>query len=105
MKTDYVIERKKKELDHYNANAHYFLFHLVNNQFIFIELIVLENAYHGERKYRFEDFFWTGSGDSAIDDDNLWITEKPSTIYKTKTIVSTIYIENPTTLENPVIVF
>lgn len=80
-------------------------FVIAGTKTLFSELIVLENAYHGDRKYRFEDFFWTGSGDGAVDDDNIWNTEKPSTVYKTKTIVSTVYIENPATLDNLVIIF
>lgn len=87
----------------------FWIFHWISNKAIFkslspLELIVLENAYHGDNKYRLEDFFWTGSGDGATDDDNPWSTEKPSTIYKTKTIVSTVYIENPATPENPVFI-
>lgn len=71
---------------------------------LFPELILLENAYHNNQEYRFEDFFWTGSGDgtSDIDDETYWTSEKPETVYKTKTIISTVYVATPSTYDNQV---
>ncbi|XP_060531947.1 uncharacterized protein LOC132705394 [Cylas formicarius] len=56
------------------------------------DLLHLENRYRESQSYRFEDFFWTGSGDGPPD-DNVWTTEPPATIYKTSTIVSTVFIK------------
>ncbi|KAJ8949709.1 hypothetical protein NQ318_013578 [Aromia moschata] len=60
------------------------------------ELILLENAYKDQTAYRFEDFFWTGSGDGLPDDDehSRGSENSAATIYKTKTVVSTVFIES-----------
>ncbi|XP_076252791.1 uncharacterized protein LOC143191505 isoform X1 [Rhynchophorus ferrugineus] len=64
------------------------------------DLLFLENAHYTEQKsYRFEDFFWTGSGDGPTD-DNVWISDSPGVVYKTSTVVSTVYVETPKTTNN-----
>ncbi|RZB40172.1 uncharacterized protein BDFB_005771, partial [Asbolus verrucosus] len=65
-------------------------------------LLLLENDYQAQKSYRFEDFFWTGSGDGSSDGDGdyPWVTDQPTTIYKTKTVLSTIYMETPSTARN-----
>ncbi|CAH0560395.1 unnamed protein product [Brassicogethes aeneus] len=57
------------------------------------ELFLLENAYQEQKNYKLEDFFWTGSGDGENYEDDGWKTENPTTIYKTKTVFSTVMIE------------
>lgn len=66
------------------------------------ELLLLDSDYQQQKSYRFEDFFWTGSGDGSTDveGDYPWTTEKSATIYKTKTILSTVYVETPSTARN-----
>lgn len=63
-----------------------------------IELVLLDNAYKLDKSYKLEDFFWTGSGDGSGDENNY----ETSTIYKTKTILSTVYIDKPSTHNNQV---
>jgi hypothetical protein len=65
-------------------------------------LLLLDSEYQNPKSYRFEDFFWTGSGDGSTDgdDDTSWSTEKSTTIYKTKTVLSTVYVETPSTTHN-----
>ncbi|XP_030766460.1 uncharacterized protein LOC115890385 [Sitophilus oryzae] len=64
------------------------------------ELIFLENAHYTEHQsYKFEDFFWTGSGDGATE-DNIWVSESPGVIYKTSTVVSTVFVETSKTPYN-----
>lgn len=65
------------------------------------EILLLENAYKEQTAYRFEDFFWTGSGDDVPDDEENW-TPETTTIYKTKTVVSTVFIESPQSPYNEV---
>ncbi|XP_018563780.1 uncharacterized protein LOC108905425 isoform X2 [Anoplophora glabripennis] len=60
------------------------------------EIVLLENTYKDQTAYRFEDFFWTGSGDGASDDEENWSSESTTTtVYKTKTVLSTVFIESP----------
>lgn len=54
------------------------------------ELVFLENSFHSRRSYRLEDFFWTGSGDGPSEEDK-------TTVYETKTILSTVYVGTPST--------
>lgn len=46
--------------------------------------------------YRFEDFFWTGSGDGE-EIDYPWLKKGSPTVFKTETIYSTIYVDKPST--------
>ncbi|XP_072383378.1 uncharacterized protein [Diabrotica undecimpunctata] len=64
------------------------------------ELLLLESNYRDQGPYKFEDFFWTGSGDGPDDDQNWGSEENPSTIYKTKTVVTTVFIESPNSAYN-----
>lgn len=62
------------------------------------ELLLVDSDYQKQKSYHFEDFFWTGSGDGSDDNsDYLWSTDHPTTIYKTKTILSTVYVETAST--------
>ncbi|CAG9864711.1 unnamed protein product [Phyllotreta striolata] len=61
------------------------------------ELFLLENDYR-EGTYKFEDFFWTGSGDGGEDEQNFPSEENPSTVYKTKTVVTTVFLESSHTV-------
>lgn len=73
--------------------------------FFVTELFLIENRYKDKGTYRFEDFFWTGSGDGPDDENNPF---RPKTLteddqyYKTKTIVTTVYIESPLSSFNEV---
>ncbi|XP_056636650.1 uncharacterized protein LOC130445148 [Diorhabda sublineata] len=58
------------------------------------DLLLLENTYRDQSTYKFEDFFWTGSGDGPEDESNWDFEENQSTIYKTKTVVTTVFIES-----------
>ncbi|KAG5866724.1 hypothetical protein JTB14_000537 [Gonioctena quinquepunctata] len=64
------------------------------------ELFLLENRYREQTAYKFEDFFWTGSGDGPDDEGRQWDLEGPTTVYKTTTVVTTMFIESPQTLYN-----
>lgn len=57
---------------------------------------MLDNAYKVDQTYKLEDFFWTGSGDGSGDENH----ETTSTIYKT--ILSTVYVDKPSTHINQV---
>ncbi|KAJ8919345.1 hypothetical protein NQ315_003929 [Exocentrus adspersus] len=57
-------------------------------------MILLENSYKDQTAYKFEDFFWTGSGDGT-DEEESSSSDSTTTIYKTKTVLSTMYIESP----------
>ncbi|XP_044749359.1 uncharacterized protein LOC123310056 isoform X2 [Coccinella septempunctata] len=49
---------------------------------------------HKNDSYKFEDFFWTGSGDGPYDkDDEPWVIEPPTTVIytSTATVTTTIY--------------
>ncbi|ERL93800.1 hypothetical protein D910_11086 [Dendroctonus ponderosae] len=64
------------------------------------ELLFLENShYTDQQSYKLEDFFWTGSGDGPTE-ENVWTSEGPSTVYKTSTIISTVFVENTATKAN-----
>lgn len=71
---------------------------------MFVELLIVEKDFKQPRTYRLEDFFWTGSGDGALSesDEHPWITEPPLTVYKTTTVLSTVYLEGPSTYVNQV---
>lgn len=57
----------------------------------YVEILYIEDGFPEHRTYKLEDFFWTGSGDGAP--ENPWDeADKTSTIYKTKTVMSTVYI-------------
>lgn len=66
---------------------------------------MIENRYKDKATYRFEDFFWTGSGDGP-DVENHPIHPKThgeeDQYYKTKTIITTVYIESPISTFNEV---
>lgn len=64
------------------------------------ELLLLENNYRDQGAYKFEDFFWTGSGEGPDDDQGWGSEENPSTIYKTTTVVTTVFIDSPNSLLN-----
>lgn len=69
----------------------------------FPELFVIENRYKEKATYRFEDFFWTGSGDGPETEDNPYHPKsQEEQYYKTKTIVTTVYIESPISAFNEV---
>ncbi|XP_066146988.1 uncharacterized protein [Euwallacea fornicatus] len=64
------------------------------------ELLLLENSHYTEQKsYKFEDFFWTGSGDGP-DEEGPWTSEVPAVIYKTSTVITTVFVEIPATQAN-----
>ncbi|KAF5304567.1 hypothetical protein FQA39_LY09618 [Lamprigera yunnana] len=63
------------------------------------ELVLVESGYNEKKAYRLEDFFWTGSGDGNIDDNDEEVT-KSTIVYKTKTVLSTVYISTPSTYNN-----
>lgn len=54
----------------------------------------MDNAYREQSNYKFEDFFWTGSGDGYDTDENTLSVENPTTIYKTKTVFTTVIAGN-----------
>ncbi|XP_044254023.1 uncharacterized protein LOC123004699 isoform X2 [Tribolium madens] len=87
------------QIGHLKLFVYFFLFVMSswNSIKIVLELLLLESDYQNQKTYKFEDFFWTGSGDGS-DDEYPW-TDKPTTIYKTKTVLSTIYLE-PSTMIN-----
>ncbi|CAG9768533.1 unnamed protein product [Ceutorhynchus assimilis] len=68
------------------------------------EFLLLENSHYTDQtgSYKFEDFFWTGSGDGpTTDEDTAWIfSEGPAVVYKTSTVVSTVFVEATSTLSN-----
>lgn len=76
--------------------------HVTLATFSFAELLLLENSHYTEQKsYKFEDFFWTGSGDGPTD-ENMWTSDGPAIIYKTSTVISTVFVETPSTQANEV---
>ncbi|XP_050299309.1 uncharacterized protein LOC126738160 isoform X2 [Anthonomus grandis grandis] len=57
------------------------------------ELLIFENSHYTEQNsYKFEDFFWTGSGDGPTE-EALWTSDGPTVIYKTSTVVSTVFLD------------
>ncbi|KAF5305934.1 hypothetical protein FQR65_LT07545 [Abscondita terminalis] len=60
----------------------------------------VESGYNDRKPYRLEDFFWTGSGDGSIDENEHGESSKSTTVYRTKTVLSTVYISTPTTYFN-----
>ncbi|KAK4887701.1 hypothetical protein RN001_003972 [Aquatica leii] len=67
------------------------------------ELVVIESGYNDKKSYRLEDFFWTGSGDGGVDENDHDESTKSTTVYRTKTVLSTVYISTPTTYFNKAI--
>lgn len=66
---------------------------------------MIENRYKEKGTYRFEDFFWTGSGDGPDVDNHPFIPKTQidgDQYYKTKTIITTVYIESPISTFNEV---
>ncbi|KAL3267108.1 hypothetical protein HHI36_011248 [Cryptolaemus montrouzieri] len=58
------------------------------------DLIFLEQRHHKNNNYKFEDFFWTGSGDGPYDkNEEPWVIEPPTTVFHTTTatVTTTVY--------------
>ncbi|CAH1973441.1 unnamed protein product [Acanthoscelides obtectus] len=87
------VAGKKDELDMTTIDVHQLAAHAHGT-----ELVLLENRYRDQPGYRFEDFFWTGSGEEP--DENPWSIDKTEIIYETKTVVSTVFIESPQSSHN-----
>lgn len=67
-------------------------------------MFLIENRYKDKSTYKFEDFFWTGSGDGPETESNPFGTSQSEeeSHYKTKTIVTTVFIESPISSFNEV---
>ncbi|KAK9872170.1 hypothetical protein WA026_016223 [Henosepilachna vigintioctopunctata] len=62
-----------------------------------------EQLHKKNNNYKFEDFFWTGSGDGPYDKDNEpWVIEPPKTVYRTTTatVTTTIYTNSTSNKQN-----
>nr|CAH7716866.1 unnamed protein product [Callosobruchus chinensis] len=81
------VSARKDELDVATIDVHQLATHAHGT-----ELLLLENRYRDQPGYRFEDFFWTGSGDDP--NENPW-SDTTEIVHKTKTVVSTVFIKSP----------
>nr|CAI5863774.1 unnamed protein product [Callosobruchus analis] len=81
------VTARKDELDLATVDVHQLATHAHGT-----ELLLLENRYRDQPGYKFEDFFWTGSGDDP--DENPW-SDTTEIVHETKTVVSTVFIKSP----------